>query len=143
MEAMFDRLTKIVASDMSRRDAVKAIGGLTFGAVLMGLGVRTAMAGAKCDFPGVCGTYQNCNGSSTCFCGTTPKTAINGKGFCFEDALCSGLIGCTTNKECKTALGRGHKCLLSSCCQTNVCIAKCGGAPTTPLDAGGPTAGRG
>jgi hypothetical protein len=122
-EKKIDQLSKMIASGVSRRDALKWAGASMIGAMLVSVGVKQAEAGARCSTPGVCGSYVNCGNSSTCFCGTTTKP---GRGFCFEDAFCSQLQGCTTNGQCKAALGRGHKCLVNSCCGNNVCIAKCG-----------------
>jgi hypothetical protein len=122
----FDQLTKSLASGVSRRDALKLVAGGLTGALLTTLGVRKAHAKTKCNPKGTCGTYQNCGGSGTCFCGDTGKS----KGFCFEDALCSGLIGCGSNKDCKNQLGKGWKCLVGSCCGSNVCISKCGSGVT-------------
>lgn len=123
----FDRLTKSLASGVSRRDTLKLVAGGLVGTLLTTFGARKAQAGAKCNNPGVCGTYQNCKGSSTCFCGGTSKP---GKGFCFEDASCASLIGCSTNGDCKSQLGKGWKCLIGSCCGSNVCISKCGSGVT-------------
>jgi hypothetical protein len=119
----FDLLTKSLANGVSRRDALRLVAGGLTGALLTTLGVRKAHAGAKCNDPGVCGSYTNCG--SDCSCVTTSKP---GKGFCAQHDLCDNLPACSVNRDCRQLLGRGWKCAQATCCddKPNVCVAKCG-----------------
>jgi hypothetical protein len=126
----FDQLATSLASGVSRRDALKLVVGGVVGTMLTTLGVRKAHAKSKCNNPGVCESYVSCQGE-TCVCGTTPKTAKTGKGFCFDgETSCEGAVACTSNGQCKAVLGKGWKCILNNCCEGEVgaggCAPKCG-----------------
>jgi hypothetical protein len=138
-EHRFDSLTKGLNGDVSRRGALKWIGATMVGAVLTTLGLEKAHA-AGCSPAGSCGTYQNCKGSSTCFCGNTTKP---GKTVCFEDIACSAATACSSNRDCKNAFGKGWKCLAAdNCCGFALCVSKCGSGTGVGKKTG-PTAARG
>jgi hypothetical protein len=121
-EKKIDQFSRMLAGGVSRRDALKWAGASVIGAMLVSVGVKQAEAGVRCPNPGVCGSYSPCGSTGSCYCGTTSKPGV---GFCFQDDFCDSLIGCNTNRDCKAALGKGHKCLVGSCCDANVCVAKC------------------
>jgi hypothetical protein len=138
-EHEFDRQTKGLRGDLSRRQALKGLGAMMAGAVLGTLGVGKAHAKGKCSPVGACGTYENCGGSDTCWCGADAK---KGKALCFEDIACADAMQCRTNKDCKKALGKGWKCLAAdNCCGFALCVADCGKG-TRLKKKTGPTAAR-
>jgi len=68
----------------------------------------------ECDAQ-TCDTgFKNCGNSDNCFC----FTDSNGRGFCAQNEICSGLKSCTTNDDC----GKGNICAIKSCCVDPVCL---------------------
>ena len=62
-----------------------------------------------------------------CYCTKHAK----GKPFCWQDLgeVCENLTACTSNAQCKSAHGRGWKCV-QSCCDDLVCLPKRGSSVT-------------
>jgi hypothetical protein len=138
-ERRFDKLAKMLAVDVSRRTSLGWLAGTSVGALLSAPFVRQAAA-AKCSAAGAC-TPAHCPKGPDCFCTKTTK----GKAFCWQNQpTCAGLTQCSSNSQCKSAHGRGWKCV-QSCCDTLVCLPKCGSSSTLSSAqslGGGPTPAR-
>jgi hypothetical protein len=127
-ESLFDRLTKIAASGVSRREVFKYAGAAVFGAALSTVGVRKAHADRFCPdgcpgCPAGVSCRQHANGT-LCYCFQKARNPVECK--CLGDFACAGALPCNTNAECKAALGRGAKCIATSCCGVKSCAPKCG-----------------
>lgn len=124
-ETKFDGFTQMLASGVTRRDALKWVGAAALGAMLTTVGTRQAEAAGPCKGSpdGCIGTF-GCNGCSSglgCFCGAKINKVRTKK--CFVNDYCSNLVACASNKDCKPL---GRKCLCSgNGCGISVCVAIC------------------
>jgi hypothetical protein len=120
MERRFDKLAKMLAGDVSRRTSFGWIAAASVGALLGPPFVRKAAAACT---PGPTCPANSCPKGPNCFCS---KTSTGRKPFCFKDVFCSGLMTCLTNAQCKSAKGKGWKCV-ATCCfgGVHVCVPKC------------------
>jgi hypothetical protein len=135
MDNRFDRWAMSIAGATSRREALRRMGRGLLAALLAPMAVGKARAGHICNNPGICGTFQGCNGQneSVCLCGTTTE----GVGVCVQDSLCTQVSACTTSQDCPS----GQVCVIHTCCtapQPRICLALCAGDPKTARV--GPTA---
>ena len=123
-DSFFDQVSKVLASDIPRRDALKWIGSASLGIILSTLGVREAEA--ACSPAGACAPVS-CGG--TCYCSSTIRSGgPTGRGFCWENQFCSSLIACTSSLECVKTLGIKYRCN-ETCCGPGHCLPKCGSVP--------------
>jgi len=138
-ETKFDSFTKMLASGVSRRDAMKWVGAATLGAMLTTAGVKQAEAGPNkvCKGQTNCiGTpCNNCSSGLGCFCfvlNTKPKSK------CLQNAYCASISSCSKNKDCN-----GGKCICpANGCGQSVCLNKCTSCPTGVSGASGTAAGK-
>ena len=83
MDQSFDELTKAFARNVPRREALRKLGAGLAGAMLAGLGLRTATAAAPCPEKGF-----SCPASKGAFL------------CCAEDEFCCGCIGFPAYAKC-------------------------------------------
>jgi hypothetical protein len=125
-ESRFDQLSKIVASGLPRREVFKYVGAATIGAMLASMGVRKAEAANVCKGCPGCPNGVSCKtapNGTLCYCFQKAKNPAKCK--CLGDFFCPG-VACTSNKDCKTQLGQGAKCIATSCCGVQSCAPACG-----------------
>jgi hypothetical protein len=132
MEHWLDDLAKTVAGGMSRRRALKALGGVLAGALAGGLVPRGAEAQSGCATTGKSCTHQKCCEGLTCvgpgtgkFC--CPKDLVCGSGCCDStkaDRCTRGKCMCGTNAPCPT----GQHCVGGACVLGEGCAdrSRCG-----------------
>ena len=89
------------------------------------MGVCCLFGEGEC-VPGVCGSFETCNGNSNCVCAIDS----DGGGTCaWAFSLCPPIgTPCTDGSEC----GNGEFCWLGSCCGEGVCASLCPD-PTTAV----------
>jgi hypothetical protein len=131
----FDDLAKgLDDGTITRRQALRLVGGAALGAALMPILPKqaealTRKARRRCRRKGGiplekgechCGTTCNhpihCQNNPGCTCVTTTENT----GFCGKGALCA--THCTTSADCP---GNARCTTTSSCCGPNVCVAPC------------------
>jgi len=138
MGDIFDKMTKSLATGVTRRDAFKYVGAGVLGTMLANLGVSKAEA-ARCSGALACGSCPptDCtppDNGGQCLCLRKFKDGVCAselKAKCVQNALCSTLISCTrTGRDCKKVLGQNWKCTDGACCGVvGVCTALCGTVP--------------
>jgi len=126
-ESLFDRLTRVAASGVSRREVFKYVGATVLASALTTVGARKAHADKFCadGCPG-CPNGVSCrqaNNGTLCYCFQLAKNPAHCK--CLGDFGCPGST-CSTNRDCKAILGKGAKCIATSCCGVKSCAPKCG-----------------
>jgi hypothetical protein len=119
MNALFDDISRVIASPISRREAFKRVGGTVGGAVLASLGLGRAFPGLAATEPVTCGPNEfSCgNGSNATCCKAGLKCCKGG-----NVALCcapgSTCCGPGENVKCcspgQICCGSGSH---SKCCQ--------------------------
>ena len=111
MNTLFDDIARIIASPVSRRQAVRLVSGAIGGAVLTSLGLaRPFQAGAAAAV--TCPT-----GSSPCTNGTKSACCVNDAQKCCNDV---GAYCCTSSQTCC----RGKCCTSGAiCCRGKCCKA--------------------
>ena len=130
-ETKFDGFTQMLASGVTRRDALKWVGAAALGAMLTTVGSKQAEAAGPCKgSPDGCIGTVPCNGCSSglgCFCGAKIGKTKTKK--CFVNEYCTSLVACTSNKDCKSL---GRKCLCAANgCSESVCVAPCTSCPSS------------
>jgi len=144
-ESQFDRLTKVMASGVSRRQVFKYVGATVVGAALVTLGVPKAYADRfcgdtqcpSCPSGVTCRTHPN---GTFCYCFRLAKNPLKCK--CLGNFFCAGATPCTNNADCKAVLGKGSKCTAATCCGgTLVCAPKCGTGIAASAQSGATAAG--
>ncbi len=145
----FDELTKAFSAGMSRRGVVKVVGASVLGSVLATVTGVTAFADdddftedARCPCHNifVCDPNEICSADGSCGC--VPKNVNPARGFCHQGQSCSGLVSCSTNRDCRQAGLAGWKCAQNSCCGTGpVCLPCCGAAAGAAKGGGKTTLG--
>jgi hypothetical protein len=159
MDHFFDEAARILASPISRREALSRLGGLIAGGVLATIGVSTAEAQAVCSPPcfgdkiqccpgvrrsfcalatDVCCGNNTCNPPQTCCTGTT------GTKFCVNPGqTCCGNTFCTAGQTCCPGNGFPFCIALAPdqrCCGSTTCLADyvcCSGTQTCCLQCNG------
>ena len=126
----FDDLTRALASGMSRRQALKLLGGSLMGGLLSFSGLGTVFAKPKqCTANG-----KHCNSKTVCcsgFCDSTTKTCACPPGQTFVNGSC-----CLASQVCGSVCCSGtcdnNQCTCPSSCQVlanGTCAQRCTGVP--------------
>jgi len=143
----FDKVAKVLATGVSRRDAFKYVGAGVLAAMLANVGVRQAEA-ARCQ-SGTCGACPpiiGCQGHNSetdqCLCLTKVKAGVclnPLRAKCIQNAVCADLTTCTKSRACRTQFGDNFRCTDGACCGViGVCTALCGTVPPCCSAQGGP-----
>jgi hypothetical protein len=122
MANAFDELAKALAEGVTRRGALRLVGGGFAGALLASVGLGKAYGSGSCGpvdcnhlYPGPCGK---------CFCATTVEDVDT----CFYGGRC---FACRSSADCVAAFGPGSACVatLKNCgCQRQgmrACVFPC------------------
>jgi hypothetical protein len=134
-ETKFDGFTQMLASGLSRRDAMKWVGASALGAMLTTVGLKQAEAANPCTGTQSCigAPCHNCSSGLGCFCF---QKSNKPKAKCYQNAYCSSLQTCTKNSDCTSG-----KCICAANgCGVSVCVQKCTSCPTGASGGGGKTA---
>jgi hypothetical protein len=132
----FDGFTQMLASGVTRRDAMKWVGASALGAMLATVGVKQAEAANKCAGTESCVGSQckDCPSGLGCYCF---QKVNKPKAKCLQNQYCAQIPTCSTNKDCPS----GQKCICSANgCSVSVCLPKCTSCPTSGSGGGGKTA---
>jgi len=104
MSALIDDISRIVASPVSRRQAIRLVGGALGGAVLASLGLGTASRPLS--------AAQRC---------THGQKSCGGKCYRSDYTCCAGTLGCPEGQKCcvSTCCAQNQTCCNGTCCAQN------------------------
>ena len=137
MDHFFDRAARILASEMPRRQALRQLGGLFAGGLLMTLGVTRAEAGTC--LPNTCPANKTCCpgiGATPAFCATSGKTCCGNTKCKSGDFCCpgNGIPFCRTKKQkcCGSTTCKSSEvcCGGTACCSVCTPTGRCAGSPS-------------
>lgn len=116
MSSLIDDISRVIASPISRRHALKLVSGAVGGAVLGSLGLGRAAQAQQTNQPCrgdefACGKAACCKHDQMC-CGFCWGASLKDRYHCCGDRLCSRDSVCCANKCCE----RGEACCGSKCC---------------------------
>ncbi len=115
MSSLFDDISRVIASPVSRREAVRLIGGAAGGALLTALGFSKAAA------------WQGDSSEWHCEKGLT----VCGKSCCKSNQVCCKGQCCNPGQECKDGrcCNHGEVNCNGVCCAGCCCAGKCCASP--------------